>query len=99
VGMLAEIEEDTIYLEDGEDNIKLDIGKASEILPATYTEASVIIVGGTLNGNAFKVDLIAPPPIESRQKTLGKSSFPNYGLPISDSIVWTSHRCTLIQCL
>lgn len=86
--MLAEVEEDTIYLEDGEDHVKLDISKDSEILPAIYTETSIVIVGGTPNGSSFKVDFISPPPIESRQKSLCKSSFPIHTSSISDSIVW-----------
>lgn len=87
--MLSQIEEDEVFLEDLEDNIKLDLSAVATVLPALYTETSMVIVGGYPNGDTFRVELISPPPLEKRSQSIGTLSHPVYhlGLPLADSMV------------
>ncbi len=95
-GMLSEIREGELFLEDPEDSIKIDIGHLSGGTPngATqlFTEGSfVILTGHVAEGtSAFTVTAASPPPIEPRCETLALASHPDHaeGSSFAESIVW-----------
>lgn len=88
--MLSQIFEDELFLEDPEDYIKLEISDTATILPALYTETSMVIVGGFPCGEKFQVEFMSPAPLESRIQSTESLSHPTYhtGLPFSESIVY-----------
>ena len=94
--MLSQMEEGALFLEDFEDFIKLELGAVSAdatgpiITPASYTETSMVIVGGIPEGNILRVLFISPPPMEPRQQTLSLATYPSYSINLFDSIV---HDC------
>lgn len=91
--MLSQMEEGTLFLEDSEDFIRLDLGPADPdaagptVTLASYTETSIVIVGGVPEGNTLRVLFISPPPIEPRQQTLSLATHPNYAINLFDSAV------------
>lgn len=97
--MLSQMEDGVLFLEDFEDYIRLDLeavnmgatgplaSKNPIIAPASYTETSMVIVGGTPEGNTLRVLFISPPPMESRQQTLSLATHPDYAVNLFDSAV------------
>lgn len=87
--MLSQMEEGSLFLEDLEDFIKLNTSEAAKegIVPASYTETSMVIVGGIPEGTTFKVHFMSPPPLESRRQTLDTLSHPDYSIKLFDSTV------------
>ena len=92
-GMISEIRENELILEDLDDNIRLDFSQmtldpnlgesasnGASSGSAIYTECSFVIVNGTLHdgGGPFLVKSIRPPAIESRKTTMSLASHPDY---------------------
>jgi DNA polymerase epsilon subunit 2 len=88
-GVLSFVEEGRLYLEDPEDSIRLDLTNVDNFIPALYTETSMVVVGGSPNGDCFSVEFISPPPLESRVLSTETISYPNLlaGSAIADSML------------
>lgn len=77
-GMLSMIEEEQVYLEDPEESIRLDFAFPAgheNLIPALYTETSMVVLGGSPQGDTFRVDFISPPPCEARLLSMSARSF------------------------
>ncbi|KAI8319192.1 DNA polymerase epsilon, subunit B [Martensiomyces pterosporus] len=77
-GMLSQLEEGRLFLEDKAGSIELDFSamKGSRA-PANglFTESCFVLVDGYVDDDVFKVEEIGLPPPESKEKT--RAAFPN----------------------
>lgn len=69
LGMLSQIKENTIWLEDPDDIVQLDITRAASS-SGIFTEGCIVIVEGIFDGSTLKVATLLMPTAEPRSKTL-----------------------------
>ncbi|KAJ2456067.1 DNA-directed DNA polymerase epsilon, subunit B [Coemansia sp. RSA 2336] len=77
-GMLSQLEEGRLSLEDRAGSIELDLGEISSTSSGLFTEGCLVLVSGCVEDGMFKVEKISQPPPEPREKT--KAAFPNVNL-------------------
>jgi len=71
-GMLCELNEGKIYLQDVHGSIQLDLSQLNKQTLGLFTFNCFVLIEGALNGNTglFEVDSIGFPPYERRKKTI-----------------------------
>ncbi|KAJ1669021.1 DNA-directed DNA polymerase epsilon, subunit B, partial [Coemansia sp. RSA 25] len=80
-GMLSQLEEGKLFLEDKAGSIQLDFSELSSRQAAVnglYTESCFVLIDGYVEDGVLKVEEIGLPPPESKETT--KSAFPNVNL-------------------
>ncbi|KAJ2157669.1 DNA-directed DNA polymerase epsilon, subunit B [Coemansia sp. RSA 552] len=79
-GMLTQLEEGRLYLEDRAGAVALDFSGIDEKhkVNGLFTESCFVLVDGALEDGVFKVDEIGLPPPERREST--RAAFPNVNL-------------------
>ncbi|KAJ2790405.1 DNA-directed DNA polymerase epsilon, subunit B [Coemansia linderi] len=76
-GMLAQLEEGKMFLEDKAGSIELDFSKAKSA-NGLFTESCFVLVDGYVEDGKLRVEEIGLPPPEAREKT--RAAFPNVNL-------------------
>ncbi|KAJ2499953.1 DNA-directed DNA polymerase epsilon, subunit B [Coemansia sp. RSA 1972] len=78
LGMLAQLEEGKLFLEDRAGSIELDVTSVGKRAHGLFTESSFVLVDGCVEDGMFRVDEIGLPPPEARDVT--RNAFPNVNL-------------------
>ncbi|KAJ2345013.1 DNA-directed DNA polymerase epsilon, subunit B, partial [Coemansia sp. RSA 2673] len=74
-GMLSQLEEGKMFLEDKAGSIELDFSGMSKSVNGLFTESCFVLVDGYVEDGVLKVEEIGLPPPESREKS--RAAFPN----------------------
>ncbi|KAJ1953450.1 DNA-directed DNA polymerase epsilon, subunit B, partial [Linderina pennispora] len=96
LGMLAQMEEGRVFLEDKDGSIELDLARLPSQSPSgLYTEGCFVLADGYVKDNVFVVEQLGFPPPEPRTTTL--QAFPNTNLFGAEPSVRTPAQLKAIE--